>query len=143
MPATNLYNSISLAWAANAPLNAILPAANISQGRQEDPDAELPGATKVDVPYATITTVGETKAGQSSKGRWFEEQIQITVYLADLALARQCQKLYRDVLDELIPTLDDGTCVSWERSDGGRVVDDGGIGRAFDTYVLLKQRSRT
>lgn len=144
MTATNVYNSISLAWAGDDALNQLLPATRVQYGRavsEEDTgtDAEPQNPTP---PYVFLEDVGEAKDGQTSKGRYFEQQIQITIVHENLSKAKATQLRMREVLDALAPVVEDGRLISWDRQAGGRSVEDGSLGRAFDTYVLLKLQNR-
>lgn len=130
--ATNIYDSIAEAWEADATLKALIPSERIFNGRNEDED----------LPYVVIDLLDDRRQGRSSKGNYWMEEFQISVYVSDLTLARRVQKEYRRVLDAMVPTLDDGDLISWQRMSGGRSTEEGAIGRALDIYLLEKQTDR-
>jgi hypothetical protein len=141
VPATNVFNSIASAWAADAVLNALIPSDRISNTRAEDATND---GTDQNVPYVIVEQIDDTRSGRSSRGDEWVEQIQITVYVEDLGMARRVQKEYRRVFDAPFkPTIDDGQLIDWQRMSGGRAVEEGAIGKAMDTYFLTKRTIRS
>lgn len=143
--ATNIYNSISEAWAANAPLEALLPSSRIFHGRRESPTEEDQGDADF-AAYAILDDLDDRYLFKTSLATWWATPLQLSVYAANLTAARAIQKLYRAVLADssrssvFIPTLDDGTFQEWYRESGGRLVEEGKLGKAMDTFILVRKQ---
>ncbi len=132
MPATNIYNSISEAWEADATLNALCPASRIWTERVENED----------LPYVTIKILDEKQDGKSSKRATFWiDIIEVCVRAESYTVARAIQQEYRRVLEAAAfePTLDDGIFQEWTRLNAGKTIEDGKVGKAFDRFQLRKQ----
>jgi len=134
MPPTNIYDSIKYQWSIHSALENLVSSSRIRVGQAGD----------METPYVVIEAPDEAFLEGTSKGKFWEETIRLSIYHEGYAAARAVQKAWRARLEaeDMTFTLDDGTFVRLSRMDTERAIEDGGIVRMTDIYTLLKQTSR-